>query len=139
MKKDAFYVYKAAWSSEPFVHIAGRRREERAEAVTEVMVYSNQSEVTLLVDGVEVGTVEARRAFRFQVPLTGEHEITALAGVMSDAIIVRKVDKAPEATVMPTTTIANWFDGRRTAEPRRVLLDPRHTRPTSSSPTTARA
>lgn len=110
VKKDAFFVYKAAWSDEPFVHVAGRRRADRAEALTEVVVYSNQSSVTLLVDGVEAGTAEGSRAFRFRVPLTGEHEITARAGALADTIVLRKVDEVPTASVMPTTTIANWFD-----------------------------
>lgn len=110
LKKDAFYVYKAAWSSEPFVHVAGRRREERAEDVTEVIVYSNQERVVLSVDGVEVGAVEGRRVFRFQVPLTGEHEVTARSGASTDTITLRKVDEVSAASVMPTTSIANWFD-----------------------------
>lgn len=110
LKKDAFYVYKAAWSSEPFVHIAGRRRAERAEDVTEVIVYSNQGEVALSLDGVELGTTSGTRTFRFQVPLSGEHEITARSGELSDTIALRKVDEVPAASVMPTTTIANWFD-----------------------------
>ncbi|MBW9120441.1 hypothetical protein JNB63_10065 [Microbacterium trichothecenolyticum] len=110
LKKDAFYVYKATWATEPFVHVAGRRRAERAEDVTEVVVYSNQTDVTLLVDGAEVGTVSGARAFRFSVPLTGEHEITARAGEATDTIDVRKVDEVPAASIMPTTTIANWFD-----------------------------
>lgn len=110
LKKDAFYVYKAAWATEPFVHVAGRRRAERAEDVTEVVVYSNQPEVTLLVDGTAIGTVSGARVFRFDVPLTGEHEITARAGEETDTIVLRKVDEVPAASVMPTTTIANWFD-----------------------------
>jgi beta-galactosidase len=110
LKKDAFYLYKAAWSNEPFVHVAGRRRAERVEDVTEVIVYSNQESVSLLVDGVEHATVEGRRAFRFRVPLTGEHTITARSGGLADTIVLRKVDEVAEATVMPTTTIANWFD-----------------------------
>ncbi|MFB6608915.1 glycoside hydrolase family 2 protein [Agromyces sp. NPDC056379] len=110
LKKDAFYVYKAAWSREPFVHVAGRRRKERAEDVTEVIVYSNQDRVVLSVDGVEVGAVDGSRAFRFLVPLTGEHEITARSGAATDTIALRKVDEVSAATVMPTTTIANWFD-----------------------------
>lgn len=110
VKKDAFYVYKAAWGSEPFVHVAGRRRAERAEDVTEVVVYSNQGQVSLLVDGAKIDTVEGSRTFRFEVPLTGEHEITARSGDLTDTITLRKVDEVPAASVMPTTTIANWFD-----------------------------
>jgi beta-galactosidase len=110
LKKDAFYVYKAAWASEPFVHLAGRRRADRAEDVTEVVVYSNQGQVSLLVDGAMIDTVEGSRTFRFKVPLTGEHEITARSGELTDTITLRKVDEVPAANVMPTTTIANWFD-----------------------------
>lgn len=110
LKKDAFYVYKAAWATEPFVHVAGRRRADRAEQVTEVVVYSNQPEVTLLVDGVETRTVAGSRSFRFEVPLTGEHVITARAGDATDSIRLRKVDEVPPASVLPTTGIANWFD-----------------------------
>lgn len=117
LKKDAFYVYKAAWSTEPFVHIAGRRRADRAEDVTEVVVYSNQPRVTLLVDGIEVGTTEGRRAFRFQVPITAQHRITARSGELSDTIFLRKVDVVPAAAVMPTTTIANWFDDAELPSP----------------------
>ncbi|WP_159600822.1 glycoside hydrolase family 2 protein [Agromyces humi] len=117
LKKDAFYVYKAAWSSEPFVHVAGRRRAERAEDVTEVIVYSNQERVVLSVDGVEVGAVEGRRTFRFHVPLTGEHEITARSGDLTDTIVLRRVDEVPAASVMPTTSIANWFDDAQLPSP----------------------
>ena len=117
VKKDAFYVYKAAWSTEPFVHIAGRRRAERAEALTEVIVYSNQSSVTLLVDGVECATREGGRVFRFRVPISGEHEVTARSGELADRITLRKVRDAPAASVMPTTTIANWFEGAELPSP----------------------
>ncbi|WP_228374202.1 glycoside hydrolase family 2 protein [Demequina phytophila] len=110
LKKDAFYVYKAAWSTEPFVHVAGRRRPDRAEPMTEVVVYSNQPAVTLVVDGVEHATVTGERVFRFQVPLTAEHQITARTGELEDSITIRKVEHAPDAEVMPTTTISNWFD-----------------------------
>ncbi|GAA1834966.1 glycoside hydrolase family 2 protein [Agromyces salentinus] len=110
LKKDAFYVYKAAWSRDPFVHIAGRRRAERAEEITEVVVYSNQSRVTLFVDGAEHDTVEGVRTFRFRVPISGAHEISARSGELTDSIALRRVDDVPASNVMPTTTIANWFD-----------------------------
>ena len=51
LKKDAFYLYKAHWSEEPFVHVCGRRYVNRAEEVTEIKVLSNQPSVSLFVDG----------------------------------------------------------------------------------------
>lgn len=117
LKKDAFYVYKAAWSSEPFVHMAGRRRADRAETMTEVVVYSNQREITLFVDGAEVGTVQGEHAFRFPVSLTGVHEITARAGELVDTITLRKVDAVTLAPTSSTTTVANWFEGAELPTP----------------------
>ena len=59
LKKDAFYLYKAAWNKkEAFVHLGGSRYVDRTEEVTEIKAYSNQPEVTLYVDGKEVGTHE---------------------------------------------------------------------------------
>ncbi len=51
-KKDAFYWYKANWSSDPFVYITGRRFNPRTTATIDVKVYSNLDSVTLVVDGV---------------------------------------------------------------------------------------
>ncbi|WP_425371655.1 hypothetical protein [Gemmiger formicilis] len=36
IKKDAFYLYKAYWSKQPFVHTCGSRYVDRTEDVTEV-------------------------------------------------------------------------------------------------------
>lgn len=110
LKKDVFYLYKAAWSAEPFVHIAGRRYVDRAEDVTEVTVYSNQNEVTLVLDGQVLETRAGRRVFRFQVPLVGNHELLARSGELTDAITVRKVAEPNPDYVMPRGTIVNWFE-----------------------------
>jgi beta-galactosidase len=55
VKKDAFYWYKANWSSEPFVHITGRRFTDLPAATDEIKVYSNQPSVTLELNGVSLG------------------------------------------------------------------------------------
>jgi beta-galactosidase len=110
VKKDAFFAYKAAWSDEPFVHIAGRRYVDRPEDTTEVTVYSNQSEVSLWVDGNLIGTSSGPRVFRFAVPLTGEHELTARSETLSDSIVVRRVDEPNPDYSVPATEVANWFD-----------------------------
>ena len=54
-KKDAFFFYKANWSDEPTLYITSRRFIERTNAVTDVKVYSNATDVELLVNGVSMG------------------------------------------------------------------------------------
>lgn len=81
IKKDAFYLYKAAWNKhDPFVHLCGSRYIDRAESVSEVRVYSNCKEVSLYVDGQFYETKRGKRVFVFRVPITGEHSIEARSG-----------------------------------------------------------
>ena len=109
-KKDAFYIYKAYLSKEPFVHLCGRRYIDRPEKVTEVKVYSNQPEVTLLVDGREFAMQTGDKIFKFQVPITGAHTIEARSGELSDTIAIRKVDKPNPAYSVTGGEVVNWFD-----------------------------
>jgi beta-galactosidase len=111
LKKDAFYLYKAYWSKEPFVHICGSRYIDRVEEVTEIKIYSNQPAVTLFVDGKEFGTLSGEHIFKFNVPITGEHTIKAVAGAYSSIAFVRKVSE-PNKDYLFTkeSNIVNWFD-----------------------------
>ena len=109
-KKDAFYIYRAYLSKEPFVHLCGRRYIDRPEEVTEVKVYSNQPAVTLLVDGREFATQTGDKIFKFQVPITGAHTIEARSGKLSDTIAIRKVDKPNPAYSVTGGEVVNWFD-----------------------------
>lgn len=109
-KKDAFYIYKAYLSKEPFVHLCGRRYADRTGDKTEIRIYSNQPEVTLLVDGKEAGRLTGDKVFVFTVPLTGEHVIEARAGELADTMTIRKVDKPNPAYVKAGGQIINWFD-----------------------------
>lgn len=112
LKKDAFYLYKAYWNKEDaFVHICGRRYVDRKEDTTEVKVYSNQTTVSLYVDGILLETQEGSRIFRFAVPMTGEHEIVAKAGAEEDSIHIRKVEEAnPDYVMGEIKDVINWFD-----------------------------
>jgi beta-galactosidase len=81
-RKDAFYFYKASWSSDPVVHLTGSRFTDRTAAVTEVKVYSNAREVALEVNGVALGTAydtEGSHVFRWPgVRLSpGENRVSA--------------------------------------------------------------
>jgi beta-galactosidase len=52
VKKDAFYLYKAHWSDEKFVHITSKRYVNREQDSLTIKVYSNVISPKLLVDGV---------------------------------------------------------------------------------------
>ena len=109
-KKDAFYIYKAYLSRDPFVHLCGRRYVDRPESETEIKVYSNQPSVTLLVDGKPFATQEGDKIFKFTVPITGEHQIEAVSGELRDAMTIRKVDTPNPDYVKAGGEVVNWFD-----------------------------
>ena len=111
-KKDAFYAYKAWLSSEPFVHLCGKRYIDRVEDVTKVTVYSNQEEVELFVNGESIGKKKADdHFFYFDVQNVGESKIVAKAGDLTDEGVIRKVDQMNEDYLLKEKgAILNWFD-----------------------------
>ncbi len=109
-RKDAFYLYKAAWSNEKFVHLCSKRYVNRAEEKTEIKVYSNLDAVTLFVDGKEIETKEGKRVFTFEVPLNGEHVIKAVSGEYCDEMTVKKVNEPDPEYIFRKQAVINWFD-----------------------------
>ena len=139
IKKDAYYIYKAWWSTEPFVHIAGKRYRNRIEPVTEVKVYSNCNRVTLFVDGVKIEKTSQqtdKHVFKFNVPISGKHNIRAVGYIDTKSAdnkiseisngICKRVDEmtyscADEAEIVkvsspdpayfaPGEKVRNWFE-----------------------------
>ena len=109
-KKDSFYLYKAWWSDEAFVHICSKRFVERTGNTATVKVYSNQSTVALYVNGNKVGEQTGEHVFTFKVPLNGELHIQAVAGDRTDESVIRHVDTPnPEYKLHKTKSkSANW-------------------------------
>ena len=121
IKKDAFFIYQAYWSTEPMVHLCSRRFARRAAETIDVKVYSNQSSVTLYVGDEEFGTLEASaqadpHIFVFKdVPLAeGYTHVRAVAGDVTDAATWQKVAEPyePYTFVDPEggNVVMNWFD-----------------------------
>ena len=117
-KKDAYYIYKAWWSDDKFVHLCGSRYHDRVEDVTEIKVYSNLPEVTLYLDGVLFGTQQGSHVFKFQVPISGVHKIKATAAVQdgdtqavySDEMEIEKVSTPNPSYFASADQVRNWFD-----------------------------
>ena len=111
-KKDSFYAYKAWLSDDPFVHICGKRYVDRVEDITKVTVYSNLPEVELFANGVSLGKKEStEHFFYFEVPNSGETNLSAVAGDCRDESFIRKVDTFNEDyRLKEKGAILNWFD-----------------------------
>ena len=111
-KKDAFYAYKAWLNPEPMVHLCGKRYVDRAEDVTKVTVYSNLPSVRLYANGKLVGEREAAdHFFHFEVPISGDVELVAVAGDRSDSSHVRRVaEPNPAYRLVERGAILNWWD-----------------------------
>jgi len=113
IRKDAFYLYKAAWNQkEPFVHLCGKRYVNRCEEETEIKVYSNQSEVSLYVDGKLIETQKGKTVFRFRIPLAGDCEIKAQSATVSDVMQIHKAGEPDESYIFnkAAASVTNWFD-----------------------------
>ena len=111
-KKDSFYAYKAWLSTQPFVHLCGKRYIDRVEDVTKITVYSNLPEVELFANGISLGKKAADdHFFYFDVENKGETQLIAVAGDCKDTSTIRKVDEFNEAyRLKEKGAILNWFD-----------------------------
>ncbi len=83
VRKDAFFLFKANWGNAPVLHITSRRYTPRADAVTEIKIYTNAPAVELFVNGEPQGAREpdATRVTRWPgITLRpGENKIEARA------------------------------------------------------------
>ena len=103
-RKDAFYFYKANWSNGPVLHLTSKRNVVRVESNTIVKVYTNLSEVSLEVNGTDLGPVQPndlKIAIWDSVVLNeGDNEIIVRGYYKGNELIEKAVwtyDTSPEA------------------------------------------
>ncbi|MBQ2903290.1 MAG: beta-galactosidase [Clostridia bacterium] len=126
IKKDAFYVYKAHWSDEKFVHIAGERFVDRPTGEQKIKVYSNCDKVTLTVNG-EKQELEGDKIFIFDAVINeGENVITAKSGKCTHKITVNGTDIPNPDYVLPEgceSFVRNWFSASDEINPDNLSLN----------------
>ena len=109
LKKDCFYLYKAYWTEEPFVYMAGRRYEYRTEAVTTITVYSTCKEVSLYNNGKLVETKTGEHVFKFKLPMEAVNNLEVRSGECTDSVVIYKTEKPrPEYSVAKVDS-KNWM------------------------------
>ena len=98
IKKDSFYAYKAYWSKQPFVYIAGKRFANRTGGTTTVKVYTNCGGVDLYCNDKKLsGKTKDGRVFVYKVKLADVNNLRAVSGDCVDECVIRKVDKPDES------------------------------------------
>ncbi|MCQ4727552.1 beta-galactosidase, partial [Anaerotignum faecicola] len=134
IKKDAFYIYKAYWSREPFVHICGRRFARRTGDFLSVKVYSNLPDVTLFLDGIRIADRMGDKVFEFQeIPWTeGIHFVRAVGQDCEDCITLERVTEPWEPYILVDEEAAqgdgaaNWFTNLIVETPPEMTFDPQY-------------
>lgn len=126
IKKDSFYVYKAHWSDEKFVHIAGERFVDRPLGEQKIKVYSNCDKVKLTVNG-ETTELDGDKIFVFDTVIKeGENVITAKSGRCSHKITVNGTDTPNPSYVLPEgghSFVRNWFASGEDINPDNLSLN----------------
>ena len=110
IKKDSFYLYKAHWTKEPMVHIAGKRFQYRPEKYTTVKVYSNCKTLSLYVDGQLKERKTGDKIFLFRVPLDGQTTVRAVAEGAADEAVFHFTPSPVESYKLNKKTAGggNW-------------------------------
>jgi beta-galactosidase len=88
-KKDAFYWYKANWSTDPFVYITSRRFTALPKSSTSIRVYSNAAMVSVSLNGNSFGAKSAANHIFVWDNVTwaaGSNVVVASAGTQTDSV-----------------------------------------------------
>jgi beta-galactosidase len=112
-KKDAFYIYKAYWSADPFVHLCSKRFINRCGKKTKIKVYSNQKEVTLFLNGEKVSSLKGEKVFIFSLPLKGKMDIKAVSGSCSDQMTILQVQSKDNSYICPKSNSYSWEKAKK--------------------------
>ena len=108
IRKDSFYLYKAWWSDEKFVHLCGKRYEYRTESITEITVYSNMDCVSLYNNGKLVAVQKGEKIFKFKLELEAENYIEVVAGEYKDTAVIYKTDSPRPEYKVKKGKSQNW-------------------------------
>jgi len=100
IKKDAFYLYKAYWSNESFIHICGKRFINRTGRKIKIKVYSNLEKISIYNNGKKISEKSGNKVFVFTLKMEKENHIEAKCENCFDEIYIRRADKKNASYVL---------------------------------------
>jgi len=122
IRKDAYYLYKAYWSQEPFVHIAGRRFKNRHEAQNDILIFTNLRHLAIYKDEILIKKIESANKSEVLREFTlspGENHIKVEGynehgSRYTDAVVLHLVQEREMSYVHvspeQTNRVTNWFE-----------------------------
>ena len=108
IKKDSFYLYKAWWSEEEFIHIAGKRFEYRTGKTLKIKVYSTLKELTLYHNGKLIETKKGDKVFEFVINNEEKNEIVVEGKNLKDTCVIYKTNKPKKEYILKKGKSQNW-------------------------------
>ena len=88
--------------------MCGKRFEHRTGKTTEVVVYSNQTEVSLYNNGKLLETKTGEHAFHFKVALEEENHLEVVSKDLRDEATIYKVKEADPSYKVKKGKSQNW-------------------------------
>lgn len=107
-KKDSFYLYKAYWSEEPFIHIASKRYEYREGKYTTIRVYTNQKEVSLYVNDELKKVKKGEQVYTFKIKMNEVNKIKVVSNSLVDETIIYSCKKKKKEYILKKGKSQNW-------------------------------
>lgn len=116
-KKDAFFFYKANWSTEPVLHITSRRYIFRKEKTTDIKVYSNLADISLSVNGKKYAPQNPKNGIAIWegIPLKEKANGIYVRALSNDTTYTDEVNWMYEPPYKGNNLIIGIFDWLRTA------------------------
>lgn len=106
--KDSFYVYKAYWSNDSFIHICNKKYEKRTGRMTEIKVYSNLSELEIIHNDQCVFKGKVNKVVRIKVPMVKNNHVIAKSGEFQDESTFTKVKRKPSEYKLRKQKNISW-------------------------------
>lgn len=125
IKKQAFYLYKALWSDDPFVYVCGKRFTKRCEDKIDIKVYSNCQKVQLFINGELFEEKQGKAVFVFENVTLSEKNTEIVAKgkntICEDFVVIEKVSQCPDEYIFKeeknvSESVAQWFAGLTDSE-----------------------
>ena len=109
IKKDSFYLYKAYWSNDPFIHICGKRYSNREGKSMIIKVYTNLKSVDLYLNDKLIKKLNGKKILKCRIKMSEVNKIKVVNNDVSDNAIFYKVKEKDKNYILSKNKSQNWI------------------------------